>query len=85
MCNQNVCSFIINILPAANVLRKPYSGTVFNNVLLSQNLEISTTVEGTTNFRLLLRKIKHQAYFNLLFSSWLSILSKQPACLFTDG
>lgn len=85
MCNQNECSFIINISPAANVLRKPYSETVFNNVLLSQSLEISTTVEGTTNFRLLLRKMKHQAYFNFMFSSWLSILSKQPAYLLTDG
>lgn len=37
--------------------------------------------EGTTNFR----KMKHQAYFNFVFSSWLSMLSKQPACLFTDG
>lgn len=66
----------------------------FNNTLLWNCLQQCSIItelrnlhncEGTTNFRLLLRKMKHQAYFNFVFSSWLSMLSKQPACLFTDG
>lgn len=45
MCNQDECSFIINMSPAANVLpTKPHSGSVFNNVLLSPGLKLSPAV-----------------------------------------
>lgn len=45
MCNQDKCSFIINMSPAANVLTtSPHSWSAFNNILLLKSLKLSTAV-----------------------------------------
>lgn len=86
MCNQDECFFIINRSPAANVLIKTLLWDCLQQCPIITELKSLHNCEGVVcSFRLLLRKMKHQAYFNFVFSSWLSVPSKQPACLFTDG
>lgn len=82
VCNQDECSFITNMSPAANVLTtKPPLWACLQQCSIITELKNLHSCEGITNFRLLLRKMKHQAYFNSMFPFWLPVLSKQRACL----
>lgn len=85
MCNQDECFFHNKYVACSKCFNKTLLWDCLQQCPIITELKSLHNCEGVANFRLLLRKMKHQAYFNFVFSSWLSMHSKQPACLFTDG